>query len=223
MNTSTATAPPAFFEHCVVRCVRFAYLCGEDPRTGINHDHRLGWLDERLAELASIFAVRIHGHRALSQQLHLALQFDPGCVESWTDQEVGARWNRLWRRASLAEAEQAERIAAWLASPDKLADMRQRLASPSEFMRALTQHIALRANREDGCRGHFWEPRRKVREFPDAAALGLAFMDVECGLQPKSPEVVSTRQAAVESQKDTGHCETSSLTPQPSALSPALT
>jgi hypothetical protein len=180
MNTSASNAPLITFEHCVVRCVRAGFLCGEDPWTGVNYDHRLTWLDERLAELAQIFAVRIHGHRALSQQLHLALQFDPAWVEAWTDQEVGARWDRLWRRAKLTEATQAERIAGWLASPDKLADMRQRLASPSEFMRALTQHIALRANREDDCRGHFWETRRKVRQFQDAAALQLAFMEVEC-------------------------------------------
>lgn len=179
MTGNTLTAPTASFEHCVVRCVRFAFLCGEDPRTGVNYDHRLTWLDERLAELAEIFAVRIHGHRALSRQLHLALQFDPAWVEGWSDHDVGQRWNRLWRRASLTDAQQAARIAGWLASPDKLADMRQRLASASEFMRALTQHIARKANIEDGCGGHFWEPRRRVRPLPDVTALQLAFMEIE--------------------------------------------
>ncbi len=178
MNTSTATAPPTSFQHCLLRCVRGAFLCGKDPWTEACYDHRLSWLDERLAELAMIFAVHVHGYRALSQQLHLALEFEPGWVEEWSDQEVGERWNRLWQRADLSDAEQAGRIASWLANEHKLADIRQRLASASEFMRTLTQHIACRANREDGCRGHFWETRRKVRELPDAAALQLAFLEI---------------------------------------------
>ncbi len=181
MNTSAPTAPTATFLHAVLRCVRGAFLCGVDPRTDLRYDHRLAWLDDRLGELAAIFAVRVHGQRALSQQLHLALEFDPGRVKDWSDHEVGERWDRLWHRAGLSEAEQAERIAGWLANEHKLADIRQRLASTSEFMRTLTQHIARKANIEDDCRGCFWEGRHRIRQLPDAGALQLAFLEIDCG------------------------------------------
>ena len=43
--------------HCVQRAVRRAWLCGQDPVTGKNFDHRKVWVQERLAFLAGQFAI----------------------------------------------------------------------------------------------------------------------------------------------------------------------
>jgi len=45
--------------HCVSRCVRRAWLCGEDRESGRSFEHRLKWVDERIHELSEIFAVAI--------------------------------------------------------------------------------------------------------------------------------------------------------------------
>ncbi|WP_020146623.1 hypothetical protein [Thioalkalivibrio sp. ALJ15] len=45
---SVETTP---YYHCICRCVRCAFLCGEDSYSGKNYEHRRGWVLERLREL----------------------------------------------------------------------------------------------------------------------------------------------------------------------------
>ena len=45
------------FYHCISRCVRRAYLCGDDFHTKQNFDHRKGWLVDRSKFLASVFSI----------------------------------------------------------------------------------------------------------------------------------------------------------------------
>jgi hypothetical protein len=45
--------------HCVSRCVRRAFLCGEDVLSGRNFDHRKQWIEDRLLALAEIFSASI--------------------------------------------------------------------------------------------------------------------------------------------------------------------
>ncbi|MCG8554539.1 MAG: hypothetical protein MJD61_12915, partial [Proteobacteria bacterium] len=45
--------------HVISRCVRRAFLCGQDRYSGRNFDHRKVWVVERVRELASVFAVDV--------------------------------------------------------------------------------------------------------------------------------------------------------------------
>ncbi len=132
-----------------------------------------------MTELAQIYAVRVLAFSAMSNHMHLALQFDPAWVEAWSDQEVAERWNRLFPKAKMTEAQQAERIQSWLTQDGKIANMRERLASVSEFMKYLSQPIALRANIEDDCKGKFWESRFKCQRLLDEAAVLSAMVYVD--------------------------------------------
>jgi hypothetical protein len=53
----------------------------------------------------------------------------------------------------------------------RLGETRVRLSNLSWFMKALNEHISRRANREDGCKGRFWESRFGCQRIEDEAAL----------------------------------------------------
>jgi Transposase IS200 like len=65
--------------HCVTRFVHRAFLLGEGDY------HRTEWLENRLEELAEIFAVAVGGFSVMNNHLHLLLRLDPEVAQSWSD------------------------------------------------------------------------------------------------------------------------------------------
>ena len=47
------------YYHCISRCVRRAFLCGQDNLTGQSYEHRRIWVEDRLLTLGKIFAIDI--------------------------------------------------------------------------------------------------------------------------------------------------------------------
>lgn len=76
------------YYHCISRCVRRAFLCGQDRLSGANFDHRKAWVVEKLAELTTIFAIRICAYGILSNHFHLVVRIDSGQARAWSDREV---------------------------------------------------------------------------------------------------------------------------------------
>jgi REP element-mobilizing transposase RayT len=173
---------PGFY-HCVSRCVRRAFLCGFDTLSGQDFEHRKHWIEDRLFELAGVFAVGVYAYAVMSNHLHVVVYLDPGASMAWSPEEVAERWLRLFpirQRGEVDEAACRLRADVIAMDPVRVALYRERLSSLSWFMRCLSEPIARRANQEDACTGRFWEGRFKCQALLDDAAVlaCMAYVDL---------------------------------------------
>ncbi len=75
--------------HRTSRCVRRAFLCGQDAYTGRNFDHRKVWIRDRLEELAGAFAIDVLGFAVLDNHLHVVLRNRSDVAAGYADEDVG--------------------------------------------------------------------------------------------------------------------------------------
>ncbi len=171
-------SPGAF--HCVQRCVRRAFLCGVDDYTGRSFEHRRGWIEQRIKLVAECFAVAIDAYAVMSNHLHLVLRIDPAETLRWSDDEIAARWVRLFPPREDSDQAIEAKCLRLLADPARIETLRERLGNLSWLMRCLVEPIARRANREDRCMGRFWEGRYKCQALCDERAIlaAMAYVDL---------------------------------------------
>ena len=153
------------FYHCISRCVRRAFLCGDDGG-GKNFDHRKRWFLERLRQAADAFAIDVCAYAILSNHFHVVLRVDAARAAALSDNAVLLRYGKFFPRVARAVRELPE-----AAQSTRIALLRERLTSLSWFMRVINEHVARRANKEDECTGRFWEGRFKCQPLLDQAAL----------------------------------------------------
>ena len=219
-------SPGAF--HCVQRCVRRAFLCGIDRYSGQSFEHRRDWIEQRIRLVAECFAVAIDAYAVMSNHLHLVLRIDPGETLRWSDAEVAARWVRLFPPREDSDVEIEAKRLRLQADPVRIDTLRQRLGNLSWLMRCLVEPIARRANREDGCKGRFWEGRYKCQALCDERAIlaAMAYVDlnpIRAGMADRLETSTYTSAAARISQTRTDQrLTTSRLKPIAGDLRPAF-
>jgi REP element-mobilizing transposase RayT len=153
-----------------------------DEITQQNHEHRRGWIEDKLKELSSVFCIDICAYAIMHNHYHLVLNIDCDGVKELTEREVIDRWCSMHEMPLLIER---YLIQHDLNSSTKevcqqiIAEWRERLSSISWFMKILNQTIALLANKEDECTGHFWEGRFKSQALLDEKALLMAMAYVD--------------------------------------------
>ena len=179
------------YYHCISRCVRRAFLCGQ------GFEHRKAWIEARLELLAGQFAVSVCGFAILDNHLHVLCRLDPSAADGWSDQEVVRRWITVYPPHGL-DPDDTAAVRMWVDHQCqdhlRVARYRGRLANLGWFMKALKEPLARLANREEDCTGTFWEARYKSIAVVDEQALlaTCAYID----LNPVAAGIASTPEAS---------------------------
>ena len=150
------------YYHCTSRCVRRAFLCGKDSVTGKSFAHRRQWIEDKVLELPTAFAIDLVAYAVMHNHYHVVLFIDKLKADSLSALEVVERWHQLYNGTQysqrfmkgelLTDTEQANLNAT-------IARWRERFMDISWFMKIINEGIARMANQEDNCTGRFWEGR----------------------------------------------------------------
>ena len=171
------------YYHCISRCVRRAFLCGNDRYTGQSFEHRRKWMIDRVRYLTDVFSIEVGAYAIMSNHYHLVLYVNESELANLTNNEICERWSTIyslspivarWQKGELSSDAQKEMALSIIA------EWRRRLSSISWFMRCLNEFIARKANKEDNCKGRFWEGRFKSQALLDEKALltCMAYVDL---------------------------------------------
>ncbi|AXR00115.1 transposase [Pseudoalteromonas piscicida] len=85
------------YYHCISRCVRRAFLCGEDKFTGKSYEHRRDWVEEKLLMLATVFCIDVCAYAVMSNHTHIVLYVDDRKAKRLSDKAVVIRWHKLFK------------------------------------------------------------------------------------------------------------------------------
>ncbi|MEP5231395.1 MAG: transposase [Alloalcanivorax sp.] len=184
------------YYHCICRCVRRAFLCGQDHYSGQDYEHRRQWVVDRLAVLGEVFAIDLCAYAVMSNHYHVVVRLNQKQAQAWSDTEVAERWMRLFsgplivKRWLSGQSEGGEALKAL----EIVGQWRERLYDLGWFMKCLNEYLARRANEEDCCKGRFWEGRYKCQALLDEKALlqCMAYVD----LNPVRADMASTPEAS---------------------------
>ncbi|MBS0290176.1 MAG: transposase [Proteobacteria bacterium] len=179
------------YYHCLARCVRRTYLCGQDIETGKDFSHRKQWIVGRLKQLVSLFAIKVCAYAIMNNHYHLVLYINESKARAWQDKDIFERWEALFPndiRQFMNKMPNNTEIQS------KLLIWRERLISLSWFMKCLNEPIARSSNLEDDCTGRFWEGRFKSQALLDEGAVlsAMAYVD----LNPIRAQIANTPESS---------------------------
>ena len=156
--------------HCISRCVRRAFLCGD------GFEHRKEWLERRLRLLARCFQVDVGAYAIMSNHIHVVARPRPQrCVELSAEEIATAYWCMRFDVDPVDDVAETpldrDHIQALAHDVKFIADWRTRLGEIGWFMKVLKEPLSRIANKEDNCSGAFWEGRFKSVPLLDVAAV----------------------------------------------------
>ncbi len=216
------------YYHVISRCVRHAFLCGQDKFTGRCFEHRRSWIESDLKQLSTVFFIDIAAYAIMSNHFHLVLHVDQSAAQRADTHEIIERWHRRFG-GSVASQKYINKETLEPHEKDLLNVQvelwRGRLFNISWLMRTLNETTARKANKEDECTGRFWEGRFKSIPLLDNQALlsCMAYVDLNpirasVALSPETSAHTSIKQRALSFAGDS----TDAGGAQPSYLMPLI-
>ncbi len=208
------------YYHIISRCVRHSFLCGIDPDTQKNYEHRKQWIEERIRILCSLFSIEVCAYSVMSSHYHLVLKAIPEEANDWSGKDVVKRWMSLFRGPSAVQ----KYVLGEVLKPNEqeainvlIHTWRTRLTEISWFMKlcpwmdgiramqeqlpSLNEPVARAANKEEGKEGNFWISRFRSEALLDEEAVltAMAYVDlnpVRAGIAktPESSEYTSVKE-----------------------------
>ena len=155
--------------HSVSRCVRRAFLYGNDSVSGRSHEHRRHQIEHDLLRLASIFFVDVAAFAVLSNHYHIVLHVDVEAAKEAQPKDIVRRWHQLCKPKDVSlkfidgehlESHEINQLNTFIDT------WRSRLFDISWFMKVLNENVARRANKEDDCSGHLVSRPREFHPQP---------------------------------------------------------
>lgn len=126
-------------------------------------DSKVTMTENRLEEIAEVFAVAVGGFSVMVNHFQLLL-LDPDVAREYADEQFVGRWRRLFPpRDKLRQPTPVnEHLVRWrLTDALWVATARQRLQSLIRFMKCLKEPLSRLANRQDKTRGTFLYVRQE--------------------------------------------------------------
>ena len=119
----------------------------------------------------------------MSYHYHVILDVHKQQSDEWSSLEVITRWHNIYKGTELSRAyakgKQLSNVEAELVL-EFAEKCRKKLHDISWFMRNINEPLARIANKEDNCKGRFWESRFKSQALLDDQALltCMAYVDL---------------------------------------------
>jgi len=101
---------------------------------------------------------------------HTMLRTRPDLLGKLSDKDIAARWLSLYPVSKDLKIKVLA-IEALSKNKARIRLLRKRLGNISWFMKSVNEYMARRANKEDKCKGRFWEGRFWCQRLEDEAAV----------------------------------------------------
>ena len=165
--------------HAWSRCVQRAFLCGDDPLTGIDFSYRRECVEKLIEFLASVCAIDVGNYSILSNHFHIIPRTRPDIAQLWSNEELAYRYQQSWPRWDAEKKEWSrvvydEDIRRLAQNAPKITEIRDKISTLSHFMARLKEPLAKLFNAESKTSGHFWEARFSCRELESSGAVATA-------------------------------------------------